>query len=110
MGKNIAEEIIEILKSYDIRDKIGYFILDNATNNNTTMVAIAKHFNLPGKGLPHRVHYISHIINLIIKALLFSTSYKAFKDKLPRVQALNIASYNLWLKQGPVGKLYNLVT
>ena len=50
------------------------------------------------------------MINLIIKALLFSKSHKAFKDKLPTVQALKVASYNLWLKQGPVGKLYNLMT
>jgi hypothetical protein len=109
-GENIAAEIIEILESYDIGDKIGYFTLDNATNNDTAMVAIAKHFNLPGKGLPRRVRCIGHVINLVVKAFLFGTGYEAFEDELPAVQALEVASHNLWLKQGPVGKLHNLVT
>ena len=108
-GENIAAEIIEIIESYRIGHKIGYFTLNNASNNSTAVAAIVKHFDLPTKKNLRWVQCIGHVINLIIKALLFGKSHKAFKDELPAVQALKVASHNLWLKQGPVGKLYNLV-
>ena len=38
-GENIAKEIIDTLLSYKIINKIGYFTLDNASNNNTAMAA-----------------------------------------------------------------------
>ncbi|EXU94519.1 hypothetical protein X797_012410, partial [Metarhizium robertsii] len=42
-GANIGHEIIEILESYEIPDeKIGYFILDNAPNNDTAMKTIGE--------------------------------------------------------------------
>ncbi|CAG9950545.1 unnamed protein product, partial [Clonostachys rosea f. rosea IK726] len=32
-GENIAAEILEIIRSFGIEDKVGYFTLDNAANN-----------------------------------------------------------------------------
>ena len=109
-GDNIAAEIIEILESYEIGDKIGYFTLDNAANNDTAMEAIAKRFNLPGGSQQRRIRCIGHVINLIVKALLFGKGYEALEDDLLYDESLEAASHNLWLKQGPVGKLHNLVT
>ena len=74
------------------------------------MAAIIKHFSLPTKKNSRWVRCIGHVINLIVKALLFGKNHKAFEEELPDVQALEVASHNLWLKQGPVGKLYNLIT
>lgn len=34
-GENITAEVIEILSSYRIEDKVGYFTLNNASNSNT---------------------------------------------------------------------------
>ena len=31
----MAEQVIKIIKDYSIVNKIGYFVLDNATNNDT---------------------------------------------------------------------------
>ena len=109
-GENITAEIIEIIESYRIGHKIGYFTLDNASNNGTAVAAIVKHFDLPIKKNLRWVRCIGHVINLVVKALLFGKSHEAFEDELPTVQALKVASHNLWLKQGLVGKLYNLVT
>lgn len=37
---NIAAEILDIIESYQIQDKIGYFTLDNAKNNDIAMAII----------------------------------------------------------------------
>ena len=41
-GENIAAEILEIIRSFGIEDKVGYFTLDNAANNETAMAEIAE--------------------------------------------------------------------
>ncbi|KAF4332544.1 restless-like transposase, partial [Fusarium beomiforme] len=49
-GANIGHEIIEILESYEIsEEKIGYFTLDNAQNNDTAMDTIGERFKFHGK-------------------------------------------------------------
>jgi hypothetical protein len=45
-GEAIAETIIKTLKAYSITcDKLGYFVLDNAANNNTAIAAVARAYN-----------------------------------------------------------------
>ena len=39
---NIADGIAAILTKFNISNKIGYFILDNISNNNTYMQALGK--------------------------------------------------------------------
>jgi len=34
-GENICHTLMGIVEDYDIRDRIGYFVMDNATNNDT---------------------------------------------------------------------------
>ena len=41
-GVNIANSVAAILAEFDISDKIGYFILDNASNNDTYMQALGE--------------------------------------------------------------------
>jgi hypothetical protein len=108
-GENIATEVIEILSSYRIEDKVGYFTLDNGSNNDTAMEAIADHFGFEG-GRQRQVRCIGHIINLVVKAFLFGKNHQVFEDETPAVQALEVATHRLWQKTGPVGKLHNLVT
>ncbi|KAF2174821.1 hypothetical protein K469DRAFT_527490, partial [Zopfia rhizophila CBS 207.26] len=36
-GVNIAESLLNVLKEYQIETWIGYFIVDNAPNNNTAL-------------------------------------------------------------------------
>ncbi|KAM4062491.1 restless-like transposase [Hirsutella rhossiliensis] len=39
-GENIASQVAEVITSFEIQDKIGYFTLDNAENNDTAMRAL----------------------------------------------------------------------
>jgi hypothetical protein len=45
-GEVIAETIIKTLEAYSItRDKLGYFVLDNAANNNTAIAVVARAYD-----------------------------------------------------------------
>ena len=40
-GKNQAKYVLEVLKEYKIKDKLGYFMMDNADNNNTLITSLS---------------------------------------------------------------------
>ena len=44
-GENQAEHFLEIICSWDILFQIGYFVLDNASNNDTAVFYIAKYLS-----------------------------------------------------------------
>jgi hypothetical protein len=80
-GANIGHEIIEILESYEIsEEKIGYFTLDNAQNNDTAMDTIGERFKFHGK--ERRGRCFGHVINLVVKAILFGKDADAFESRL----------------------------
>ena len=39
-GENMAEIIYQVAKEYGILDKLGYFMMDNVFNNNTTLMEL----------------------------------------------------------------------
>ncbi|OBS15352.1 hypothetical protein FPOA_28533 [Fusarium poae] len=104
-GKNIAAAVLEVISSYDIEKKIGYFTVDNASNNDTALAEIgdALGFHWPER----RVRCLGHVINLVVKALLFGQDYESFErdvnDGLLTVQR----EHEQWRKRGPIGKLHN---
>lgn len=107
-GANIGHEIIEILESYEIPDeKIGYFTLDNAPNNDTAMDAIGERFTFCSRG--RRGRCFGHVINLVVKAILFGKDADAFESCSRQGDVSATTEHELWRKKGPVGKLHNLV-
>ncbi|KAK5996238.1 Putative AC transposase-like protein [Cladobotryum mycophilum] len=109
-GANIANEIANILDEYDINDKIGYFSLDNASNNDTAMASLATKYEWTDKGSDRRIRCFGHILNLAVKAFLFGNDSDKFNDDIPESEVFEEEAHTLWLKTGPVGKLHNLVT
>jgi hypothetical protein len=67
-GANIASCISKTLEQYQIKDKIGYYVLDNASNNDSAID------NLEGIESGKRLRCILHIINLCVRALFASKS------------------------------------
>jgi hypothetical protein len=67
---------------------LGYFVLNNAPNNNTTLAELRKHIGFEPK--EKRLRYIGHILNLIAEAYLFdinvSDFQKKYKDTGPSAQ------------------------
>jgi hypothetical protein len=58
-----------VIKSYDILATVRFFIIDNASNNNTCIKELAKQY--PTVTQQSRLQCVSYILNLIVKALLF---------------------------------------
>ncbi|KAF4314536.1 HAT domain-containing protein [Botryosphaeria dothidea] len=105
-GVNLAEEVAKIIAEWGIGGRIGYFITDNADNNDTCLDALAKEYGFNKRW--RRLRCCAHIINLIIRQLLFGHDPDAFKDNANAPQEL-LAEYQLWRRCGPLGKLHNIV-
>ncbi|EAQ84723.1 hypothetical protein CHGG_08737 [Chaetomium globosum CBS 148.51] len=61
-GENIAEAILDVIRNYGIEKKIGYFTVDNATNNDAALKIIGEKLGFQWK--ERRVRCFGHIINL----------------------------------------------
>ena len=86
--ENIAEAIIAIIKTYKIIGKIGYFILNNAGLNNTYISTIIKRLNIKDIKEHCCFYYLSYILNLLVKVILFSKNPKVFKKDITTVAIL----------------------
>jgi hypothetical protein len=79
-SKAIAIAVVATLRAYGITsDTLGYFVLNNASNNNTTIAAVAREFrdfNLTQQ----RLRCGPYTINLIRQALLFSNNKDAYSN------------------------------
>jgi hypothetical protein len=99
-GANIGKAIIDTLDLYNITEKLGYFVLDNATSNDTAVEAITKELCHGGvtRTITAKEAWLccsGHIINLVVKSLFFGTN----------VEALEIESveFETWRRIGPIG-------
>lgn len=73
-GENVGSVVLELLKEYNINgDSIGYFMLDNASSNDTAVETILKVLCpwMDAKQRRHRrLRCLGHIINLCCQAFL----------------------------------------
>jgi hypothetical protein len=116
-GEAIAETFLRVINSYGIQDKIGYFTLDNAYNNNTMLQAVAK---ACGFNAAHRrLRCNGHVINLAVQAFLFGKNKDASDEALRQVSQLSYdeqegaveraETATTWRQYGALGMLHNLV-
>jgi hypothetical protein len=73
-GFNIRSSLLPLFDELDISGKLGYSVTDNAQNNDTALKTLSRcllekgiHYDVPS----HRLRCIGHIINLVVKTLLF---------------------------------------
>jgi len=78
--------------------------MDNATDNDTMLKELATRFNI-NVGYS-RLRCLGYIINLVIKALLFSKSVSKLKRKLAGASYNN--AFKIWNSIGLISKLYNI--
>lgn len=121
-GQNQAELVWAIISQYHIENTLGYFTLDNASNNSTALRAIQYQLNQhkvsnqilsPDMDFAYNSRYIrcyGHVLNLIVKVFLYGKkSYNLIKDKAAK-QTIDKENEQLehWRKVGPLGKLRNI--
>ena len=111
---------MEIIKEYSIASKVGYFMIDNAKNNDTMIHILKTSLNetlrdqeVPYNRKQYRLHYNSHIINLTTQSFLFQTANEALKDynnqNAEIFATTSKSEMEEWRKKGLLSKLYNIV-
>ena len=113
-GENMAEIVGQVIKDYEIEDRLGYFVLDNADSNDKCVEHLFKQLNNP-RLLPEqrRLRCMGHIINLAAQAFLLGEAPpQVFEAELVIAQQskdVEAKERELWQKKGPLGKLHNIV-
>ena len=113
-GDNMAKMLVRIIQEFELTDRLGYFMIDNADSNDTCLEHLFREI-FPGATDDdvdeRRLRCWGHVLNLVAKAFLFGTDADAFEledeanTTLEREQERLMA----WRKKGPVGKLHNIV-
>ena len=128
-GANIADQLFDVLKDYQISgNQIAYFAADNATNNDKALKVLSERVTLDP--IKSRLRCAGHILNLVCTAILFGVDSEALEDaehdfSQPQDDSsgtqevtdfdniLNNGSeeqqHRAWQRKGPIGKLHNLV-
>jgi hypothetical protein len=103
-GNNIADVLRNVMETFELTtEKVSAYQMDNATNNDTALKA------LNSATTPQtRLRCLGHIINLVVKALLFGTTSATFQKELQSTS--DEGAFTLWRKHGAIGRLHNLVT
>lgn len=78
-GEKIAEIVSKLLQWFGIDlDKIGYFVLDNASNNDTAVLALARRIGF--SATHRRLRCGPHTLNLVGQTLLWGNDADAFDN------------------------------
>src|SRR4051794_26107464 len=106
-GVNQSELLKEIIQEFQIQDKIGFFVTDNAENNDTYISDLAVEFSF--KKEDARCRCMGHCFNLVGRDLLFGDDPDRFEEDLDEKKEEAEDTMAMWLTKGPVGKLHNFV-
>lgn len=119
-GENLSKYILAAINDFDITPQLGYFQMDNASNNDTMIREVSASKLLPlssafltnsNIALPqeynprhYRIRCQGHILNLVANAFLQVTD----PNQIDNSNNVNITQLEQWRKEGPLGKLHNL--
>jgi hypothetical protein len=99
----MAKEVLQVLREYEISNRFGYFILNNASSNDTAVKVILKEFNTSSEYEERRLRCFGHIVNLVTQAFLFGQDITAFEsDNYEEMKE----AYEENQKAGPVGLIH----
>jgi hypothetical protein len=110
----MSRYVLEVIKEYEIIRNLGYFIIDNAPNNNIIIkelsLTLRREFNLKYEPVYHRIRCQGHVINLAVKLFLFVIDKEVLdKDTKTNIYNITVREIKNWRKKGPLRKLYNFV-
>ena len=115
--RNIALIVFDVAKKFDFINRIGYFVGDNATNNDTAVKWLnAQIIESGGKGFDiedRRLRCFAHELQIAVKGLLFGPKiaeldeYESMDD-LSDDQKADLMRTK-WRSFGAIGKLHNIV-
>jgi hypothetical protein len=106
-GEAMAIVVAKTLEVYGITyDRLGYFVLDNASNNDTAVakLGVQYHFN----PIHRRLRCSPHTLNLIGQAIIFGTNRDAYDNDATQ-HTVEEAHLQDWRQHGPLGVLVGLI-
>ena len=104
-GENLATVVCKVIDDFAISQKIGYFVADNASPNDTAVAAVCARLKLKGRPSRRRPRCIGHVINLAAKAFLFGD--EAALEKAFDFEICQAKGMRLEVKQGITSRLLN---
>lgn len=112
-GQNVAEAVLKVIRKYGLTgNHIGWFVLDNASSNDTCVAEILKALGIQDTVGRRRLRCLAHSVSLAANALFSGPDPDSFEDDIERAQRRGEEKKEreIWRKRGPVGKLHNVVT
>jgi hypothetical protein len=113
-GENQAGVVLAVIKDYEIGQKIGYFMTDNAQSNDVCIDLVLRELypHMPSKQrVARRLRCLGHIVNLCARALLLGKgATKAIDDAEVQLRRGALESLDeFWRQRGAIGRLHNIV-
>ncbi|KAB2099995.1 hypothetical protein AG0111_0g11766 [Alternaria gaisen] len=106
-GKAIAETIVQTLEAYSITgEKLGYFELDNAADNNTAIAGVARAFYF--NEAYRRLRCGSYLLDLVSQATIFGADKEAYDNVAEQLDTEEVYMQEK-RKQGPLGVLVDVI-
>jgi hypothetical protein len=113
-GENIAASVLQVIKEYKIRDRVGFFVLDNASSNDVAVDRIL-HILYPEMSEEarkrRRLRCLAHVTNLVAKAFYLGPKADDIVTELLAAEHFEDVGRmaNTWQKQGALGRLQNII-
>ena len=106
-SERMAEVVCTTLQQFGVNPlTVGYFVLDNATNNDTAVAAIAHKMGF--NAAYRRLRCGPHTLNLVGQTLLWGKDYAAFDNDDSEI-ANEAALMQDWRRDGPLGVLLSVI-
>jgi hypothetical protein len=113
-GENQSFLLVEIIKEFRFEQRLGYFISDNVTSNDSAVNFTCESLKIKN-AVQRRLRCLGHVINLAAKAFLFGNDEGSFDFEISKLahlrlevrQALETLAF--WRKRGPIGRLHNII-
>jgi len=119
-GENQAEILWLVVTEYQIQNSLGYFTLDNASNNlstlrclNTKLSRFQQHSILASRSSSsdnsRYIRCYGHVLNLVVKVFLYSKKpIRLVSSNEKKTIEKENEEIEKWRKIGPLGKLRNI--
>jgi hypothetical protein len=113
-GENLAHTLEKVVRDWDIQDRVGTVISDNATNNDTCLKYLYPRLDSSMTLIDvqeRRMRCFGHILNLVARAFLYGDDADSFELQSLALEVLQREEDDLqhWRRKGPVGKLHNVI-
>jgi hypothetical protein len=113
-GENMASLLIQILREFDIQERLGYFMTDNASSNDLcidfTLQDLLPELDAIERSR-RRLRCYGHILNLACMAYLYGVNAESFEAEhmVNEILIREEENFTAWRRFGPLGKLHNLI-